>query len=64
MPPSSRGLGHIPFTDATRVRIPLGVPIFNNLASRGGPKARALFSIGSRLGIILVRVRTEEKVNN
>lgn len=25
LPPSSRGPGHIPFTDATRVRIPLGV---------------------------------------
>ena len=24
-PPSSRGLGHIPFTDATGIRIPLGV---------------------------------------
>lgn len=24
--PSSRGLGHIPFTDAAGVRIPLGVP--------------------------------------
>ena len=24
--PSSRGLGHIPFTDATGVQIPLGVP--------------------------------------
>ena len=25
-PPSSSGLGHRPFTAATRVRIPLGVP--------------------------------------
>ena len=25
--PSSRGLGHIPFTDATGVQIPLGVPL-------------------------------------
>ncbi len=24
MPPSSRGLGHIPFTDAAGVRIPVG----------------------------------------
>ncbi len=24
--PSSRGLGHIPFTDAAGVQIPLGVP--------------------------------------
>ena len=24
--PSSRGLGHIPFTDATGVQIPLGLP--------------------------------------
>jgi hypothetical protein len=24
-PPSSRGLGHLPFTEATGVRIPLGV---------------------------------------
>ena len=27
--PSSRGLGHIPFTDATGVRIPVGTPILN-----------------------------------
>ena len=26
--PSSRGLGHRPFTAATRVRIPLGTPFF------------------------------------
>jgi hypothetical protein len=26
-PPSSRGLGHLPFTEATGVRIPLGVLI-------------------------------------
>ena len=26
MLPSSRGLGHIPFTDATGIRIPPGVP--------------------------------------
>ena len=26
--PSSRGLGHWPFTPATRVRIPLGSPFF------------------------------------
>gem|GEM_PF-6555314 len=25
-PPSSRGLGHLPFTEATGIRIPLGVP--------------------------------------
>ena len=25
MPPSSRGLGHLPFTEKTRIRIPLGV---------------------------------------
>ena len=24
-PPSSRGLGHLPFTEKTRIRIPLGV---------------------------------------
>jgi hypothetical protein len=30
--PSSRGLGHIPFTDATGVRIPVGTP---PLAGRG-----------------------------
>ena len=28
MPPSSRGLGHFPFTEVTGIRIPLGV--FNN----------------------------------
>ena len=27
--PSSRGLGHCPFTAATGVRIPLGVPFLN-----------------------------------
>ena len=27
--PSSRGLGHIPFTDATGVRIPVGTPILD-----------------------------------
>ena len=26
--PSSRGLGHIPFTDATGVRIPVGTPLY------------------------------------
>jgi hypothetical protein len=26
MPPSSRGLGHLPFTEVTGIRIPLGVP--------------------------------------
>ena len=25
LPPSSRGLGHLPFTEATGIRIPLGV---------------------------------------
>ena len=25
MPPSSRGLGHFPFTEVTGIRIPLGV---------------------------------------
>lgn len=25
MPPSSRGLGHLPFTEETGIRIPLGV---------------------------------------
>ena len=29
MSPSSRGLGHCPFTAATGVRIPLGTPIFH-----------------------------------
>ena len=28
--PSSRGLGHIPFTDATGVQIPLGVPFIKS----------------------------------
>lgn len=26
-PPSSRGLGHLPFTEGTGVRLPLGTPI-------------------------------------
>ena len=30
MPPSSRGLGHFPFTEVTGIRIPLGV-IINTL---------------------------------
>src|ERR1035441_10116440 len=34
--PSSRGLGHIPFTDATGVRIPVGTPIFKRRQA-GGP---------------------------
>ena len=28
MPPSSRGLGHLPFTEATGIRIPLGVLLY------------------------------------
>lgn len=28
--PSSRGLGHVPFTDVTGVRIPLGTPLIMN----------------------------------
>ena len=31
--PSSRGLGHIPFTDATGVQIPLGVPFLRTIGS-------------------------------
>src|ERR1700733_3173839 len=31
--PSSRGLGHIPFTDATGVRIPLGTPLNQGFTS-------------------------------
>ena len=31
MLPSSRGLGHIPFTDAAGVQIPLGVPFNEEL---------------------------------
>jgi hypothetical protein len=31
--PSSRGLGHIPFTDVTGVRIPLGLDKMNNSSS-------------------------------
>ena len=33
MSPSSRGLGHCPFTAVTGVRIPLGMPIYMKLAS-------------------------------
>ena len=29
LPPSSRGLGHFPFTEVTGIRIPLGVLIIN-----------------------------------
>ena len=29
MPPSSRGLGHLPFTEVTGIRIPLGVLIIS-----------------------------------
>ena len=28
MPPSSRGLGHLPFTEATGILIPLGVLLY------------------------------------
>ena len=31
MPPSSRGLGHFPFTEVTGIRIPLGVLKKNKL---------------------------------
>ena len=34
--PSSRGLGHDPFTVATGVRIPVGTPILRAPPSRGG----------------------------
>ena len=34
MRPSSRGLGHCPFTAATGVRIPVGVPVFRKRVSR------------------------------
>ena len=30
MPPSSRGLGHLPFTEATGIRIPLGVSLIDS----------------------------------
>jgi len=36
----SRGLGHLPFTEATGIRIPLGVP----LCLRSKPKSGRLFS--------------------
>ena len=32
--PASRGLGHIPFTDATGVQIPLGVPFNKKRAAK------------------------------
>ena len=34
-PPSSRGLGHLPFTEVTGIRIPLGVLIDNGLGCLG-----------------------------
>ena len=34
MTPSSRGLGHRPFTAVTRVRLPLGSPKFKERFSR------------------------------
>ena len=35
MRPSSRGLGHCPFTAATGVRIPVGVPTFRTMNPSG-----------------------------
>ena len=52
--PSSRGLGHHPFTVATGVRIPVGTPIIT-LPSQGRPVARlegyigAIAQLGERL---------------
>ena len=52
--PSSRGLGHHPFTVATGVRIPVGTPIII-LPSQGRPVARlesyigAIAQLGERL---------------
>ena len=33
MPPSSRGLGHFPFTEVTGIRIPLGVLLMGRCVS-------------------------------
>ena len=38
-PPSSRGLGHLPFTEVTGVRIPLGVLGFREYSSVGRASA-------------------------
>src|SRR5438309_11986356 len=40
--PSSRGPGHRPFTAATRVRIPVGTPLFLPASAAGGPEQRLL----------------------
>jgi hypothetical protein len=54
--PSSRGLGHIPFTDATGVRIPVGTPFFQLLTSWGVAK--------SNLHLALLRARAAHRPTN
>jgi len=45
--PSSRGLGHIPFTDATGVRIPVGTPsIYEAVGFLMGSCVEAFIKIG------------------
>ena len=57
MSPSSRGLGHHPFTVGTGVRIPLGTPDktakFKNLAVFLFPKEKRAYSRGGSEGIRL-----------
>ena len=49
MLPSSRGLGHIPFTDAAGVQIPLGVPLFIFLYNYWSIEAERLFFINKNM---------------
>ncbi len=45
MPPSSRGLGHLPFTEATGIRIPLGVYRYSCLGKKELGGLRPPFSV-------------------
>ena len=58
MPPSSRGLGHLPFTEVTGIRIPLGVD-FQLKPSSQSPQSQS-----HRLGALLqgARILKEEEL--
>ena len=50
LPPSSRGPGHLPFTEVTGVRIPLGVDLFPDRPDYKNT-ARSLFAVMVLAGI-------------
>jgi hypothetical protein len=73
--PSSRGLGHIPFTDATGVRIPVGTPLHTESVRKSARKRRVglrceLLGIGRAikpllrsLNFLMHRVKTSIKAH-